>query len=42
MYLGGRAMQIAYDQDNLKSFANEAMEVSANNIILIDEYIRKC
>ncbi len=37
--LGGRAMQIAYDSENLKSFAKEAMEVSANNIILIDQYL---
>ena len=37
--LGGRAMQIAYNSDNLKSFSIEAMEVSANNIILIDEYL---
>ena len=37
--LGGRAMQIAYNSDNLKSFSIEAMEVSANNVILIDEYL---
>ena len=37
--LGGRAMQIAYDSENLKSFAKEAMEVSANNVILIDQYL---
>ncbi len=39
--LGGRAMQIAYDSENLKSFSKEAMEVSANNIILIDQYLEK-
>ena len=37
--LGGRAMQIAYDSNNLKSFSKEAMEVSSNNTILIDEYL---
>ena len=37
--LGGRAMQIAYDKDNLESFSNEALEVSSNNVILIDEYL---
>ncbi len=39
--LGGRAMQIAYNSDSLKSFSKEAMDVSANNIILIDEYLEK-
>jgi len=37
--LGGRAMQIAYNKDNLESFSNEALEVSSNNVILIDEYL---
>ena len=37
--LGGRAMQIAYNSENLYSFANEAMQVSANNVILIDQYL---
>ena len=37
--LGGRAMQIAYDKKNLESFAKEAMDVSTNNTILIDEYL---
>ena len=32
-------MQIAYDKDNLESFSNEALEVSSNNVILIDEYL---
>ncbi len=39
--LGGRAMQIAYDSKNLKSFSKEAMEVSNNNTILIDQYLEK-
>ncbi len=39
--LGGRAMQIAYDADNLTSFSKEAMEVSSNNTILIDQYLEK-
>lgn len=37
--LGGRAMQIVYDSSNLKAFSKEAMEVSANNTILIDQYL---
>ena len=32
-------MQIAYDSDSLRSFAKEAMDVSANNVILIDQYL---
>ena len=32
-------MQIAYDSENLKSYTKEAMKVSANNTILIDEYL---
>ena len=39
--LGGRAMQIAYDSNNLKLFSKEAMEVSTNNTILIDQYLEK-
>ena len=39
--LGGRAMQIAYDSNNLKSFTKEAMDVSTNNMILIDQYLEK-
>ena len=37
--LGGRAMQIAYDSSNLESFTKEAMSVSTNNTILIDQYL---
>jgi len=37
--LGGRAMEIVYDDKALISFANTAMSVSANNTILIDQYI---
>jgi len=37
--LGGRAMEIAYNEDNLKSFAKNAMEASSNNIILVDQYL---
>ena len=39
--LGGRAMHIAYDSDNLRSFSKEAMEVSTNNTILIDQYLEQ-
>ena len=37
--LGGRAMEIAYDDESLKIFAKNAMSVSKNNTILIDEYL---
>ena len=37
--LGGRAMEIAYDDETLKIFANTAMSVSTNNTILIDQYL---
>jgi len=37
--LGGRAMEIAYDDSGLNSFATEAMSVSLNNTILIDQYL---
>jgi len=37
--LGGRAMEIAYDDKALKNFAINAMEVSSNNTILIDQYL---
>ena len=37
--LGGRAMQIAYDSENLETFSKEAMKVSTNNTILIDQYL---
>ena len=37
--LGGRAMEIAYDDKSLELFANTAMDVSTNNTILIDQYL---
>ena len=37
--LGGRAMEIAYNQKHLESFTNNALEVSSNNIILVDQYL---
>ena len=37
--LGGRAMEIAYDDESLESFAQTAMSVSTNNTILIDQYL---
>jgi carbamoyl-phosphate synthase large subunit len=37
--LGGRAMEIAYNDKALRSFAKTAMNVSINNTILIDQYI---
>ena len=37
--LGGRAMEIAYDDKSLQKFAKTAMSVSTNNTILIDQYL---
>ena len=37
--LGGRAMEIAYNEKHLESFTNNALEVSSNNIILVDQYL---
>ena len=37
--LGGRAMEIVYDDKTLKSFAKTALIVSSNNKILIDQYL---
>ena len=37
--LGGRAMEIAYDDNALRLFAENAMLVSSNNNILIDQYL---
>ena len=37
--LGGRAMEIAYDDNALENFAKTAMKVSTNNTILIDQYL---
>ncbi len=37
--LGGRAMEIAYDDIALENFAKAAMTVSTNNTILIDQYL---
>jgi carbamoyl-phosphate synthase large subunit len=37
--LGGRAMEIAYNEKHLESFTKNALEVSSNNIILVDQYL---
>ena len=37
--LGGRAMDIAYNDRELEAFAKTAMNVSTNNTILIDQYL---
>ena len=37
--LGGRAMEIAYNEKHLESFTKSALEVSSNNIILVDQYL---
>jgi carbamoyl-phosphate synthase large subunit len=37
--LGGRAMEIVYDEDRMKAFVNQALEVSAGKPILIDKFL---
>jgi len=37
--LGGRAMKIVFDEDDLLSYINEAVEVSFERPILIDKYL---
>ncbi len=37
--LGGRAMEIVYEKNQLKKFVNEAFKVSEKNPILIDKFI---
>ena len=38
--LGGRAMEIAYNNQDLEVFAKSAMQASTNNTILIDQYLK--
>ena len=37
--LGGRAMEIVYDEERMKHFVNQAIEVSAGKPILIDQFL---
>ncbi len=37
--LGGRAMEIAYNENHLAEFTKSALEVSSNNVILVDQYL---
>ncbi len=37
--LGGRAMEIAYNEKHLAAFTKSALEVSSNNVILVDQYL---
>lgn len=37
--LGGRAMEIVYDEDRMRAFVNQALDVSAGKPILIDEFL---
>jgi carbamoyl-phosphate synthase large subunit len=37
--LGGRAMKIVYDEDDLRAFIDEAIEASENRPVLIDKFI---
>lgn len=38
--LGGRAMEIVHDEASLKRYVREAVIVSGNNPVLIDQYLR--
>jgi len=38
--LGGRAMEIVYQEKLLKSYIDEAMQVSGNSPVLIDRYLK--
>ncbi|MBN1575088.1 MAG: carbamoyl-phosphate synthase large subunit, partial [Chitinispirillaceae bacterium] len=37
--LGGRAMKIVYDEEDLRAFIDEALEASENRPVLIDKFI---
>ena len=37
--LGGRAMEIAYNEKHLAAFTKSALAVSSNNVILVDQYL---
>jgi carbamoyl-phosphate synthase large subunit len=37
--LGGRAMEIVYDEEHMKSFVNQALDVSQGKPILIDQFL---
>tara|TARA_Y100001970_G_scaffold275547_1_gene376932 strand:- start:5439 stop:8669 length:3231 start_codon:yes stop_codon:yes gene_type:complete len=37
--LGGRAMEIAYNKENLNSFTKNALDESSNNVVLVDQYL---
>ena len=37
--LGGRAMEIVYEKNQLKDFVEEAFKAAENNPILIDKFI---
>ena len=39
--LGGRAMEIVYDEDRMKQFVNQALEVSAGKPILVDQFLEQ-
>ncbi len=38
--LGGRAMEIVHNQDQLQTYMNEAVKVSGNNPVLIDSFLK--
>ena len=40
--LGGRAMEIVYEQNELERYIKEAVNVEPDHPILIDQYLREC
>ena len=38
--LGGRAMEIVYNNDQLRIYINDAVKVSGNNPVLIDSFLK--
>lgn len=38
--LGGRAMEIVYDEESIKNYIREAVQVSPNHPILIDKFLK--
>ena len=38
--LGGRAMEIVHNQDQLQTYINEAVQVSGDNPVLIDSFLK--
>ena len=40
--LGGRGMEIVHDMDGLNEYINDAVEISGDDPVLIDQYLQNC